>query len=89
MWELVRDSNQLDLNSAYSYLMLSKYFADSCVIVEEDGRLIGFISGFRLPTDYNSLFIWQIAVSEHYRGKGIGIELIHFLLEQVGRDTVN
>jgi len=30
IWDLVRETEVLDLNSAYCYLMLGKYFPDTC-----------------------------------------------------------
>ncbi|HBQ24847.1 MAG TPA: diaminobutyrate acetyltransferase, partial [Syntrophomonas sp.] len=37
IWELVKSTRVLDLNSAYSYLLLSKYFSDTCVVAEVEG----------------------------------------------------
>ena len=46
IWELVKSTRVLDLNSAYSYLLLSKYFCDTCVVAEVNGKIVGFVSAF-------------------------------------------
>src|SRR5690625_1790424 len=35
IWSLIRDTGVLDVNSAYSYLMLSKFFTQTCVVAED------------------------------------------------------
>ncbi|TFE23448.1 diaminobutyrate acetyltransferase [Cohnella luojiensis] len=78
IWEMVRDSRNLDLNSSYFYLTMSRWFSLSCrVAVEtESNTLIGFVIGFRQPEQPDTLFIWQIAVEARYRGKGIARKLL-------------
>ena len=80
IWQLVKESKVLDLNSAYLYIMMSEYFSDTCVVAEIDGELAGFVIGYRLPTDQETLFIWQIAVAESCRGQGLGKRLLKELL---------
>ncbi|MFB9274374.1 diaminobutyrate acetyltransferase [Cohnella cellulosilytica] len=78
MWEMARDSGKLDLNSAYFYLAMSRFFSESCrvAIDASDDSLAGFIVGFRQPQRQNTLFIWQIAVAERLRGRGIAGKLL-------------
>ena len=40
IWELVRESPPLDLNSFYSYLLLCTHYRDTCVVgkLDEIGR---------------------------------------------------
>ncbi|MFD0959005.1 diaminobutyrate acetyltransferase [Paenibacillus chungangensis] len=87
-WELVRDSGVLDLNSAYSYLMLFDLFRDTCCVAVEEGELVGFVSAFRKPTETSTLFVWQIGVSAKMRGRGVGKALIRQLLQRVGTANV-
>lgn len=56
IWELARDISVLDLNSAYSYLMLCKYFPDTCVVAEHKDQIIGFVTAFRLPKQPVTIF---------------------------------
>lgn len=79
MWSLA--SATLDENSPYSYLMLAEYFADTCAVAvdPDDGELLGFATGFRLPADPSTLFIWQIAVSPSSRGRNVASTLLDHL----------
>lgn len=89
IWELVRNTGVLDVNTPYSYLMLSKYFADTCVIAEEKGRIIGFVSAFLPQRSPQTVFVWQVAVNGEYRGKGIGGRLLKELLERKSCENVH
>ncbi|MFC4076832.1 diaminobutyrate acetyltransferase [Salinithrix halophila] len=82
VWELIKNTGVLDLNSAYSYLMLCKYFSDTCVLAEEEGRVVGFVSAFKQPESPDVIFVWQVAVDESQRGKGMGKTLLRELLKR-------
>ena len=77
---LVDQCKPLDLNSAYAYLLLCCHFAETCVVAEVDGRLAGFISSYRKPTDASVLFVWQVAVSVDARGQGLGSRMLDELM---------
>lgn len=78
IWRMVKDSGKLDLNSSYYYLLMSHWFSDSCRLVEDprDNHLIGIATGFRQPAHPDTLFVWQIAVDDDYRGRGIATRLL-------------
>jgi L-2,4-diaminobutyric acid acetyltransferase len=78
---LVDECKPLDLNSTYAYLLLCTHFADTCVVAELEGRVVGFLSAYRKPQDDSVLFVWQVAVSPTVRGRGTGKQM----LEQVFR----
>ncbi|PZE19640.1 diaminobutyrate acetyltransferase [Paenibacillus xerothermodurans] len=80
VWELIRQAGSLDVNSAYSYLMLCDYFRDTCVVAEENDNIVGFVSAFRAPHSDDTLFIWQLAVARSHRRKGLGKSMIQTLL---------
>lgn len=84
IWRLVRDTGVLDVNSPYSYLMLCKFFSDTCVVAEHDGQIVGFVSAFRLPANQETLFVWQVVVAESQRGNGLGKALLQ---ELIGREV--
>lgn len=72
----------LDANSGYCNLLQCTHFADTCIVVERDGEILGWVSGYRPPTDPDSFFVWQVAVAPAARGKGLGQRMINALLER-------
>lgn len=83
LWTLARDSG-LDENSPYAYLMWAEYFAATSVVattVEADTP-VGFVTGFRLPEDPSTVFVWQIGVDADHRGQGIASRLLDALVER-------
>lgn len=71
IWELVRACKPLDENSVYCNLLQCDHFRDTCVVAELDGEIVGWISGYIVPNE-NTLFVWQVAVGEKARGRGLG-----------------
>ena len=79
VWELIRDSGPLDENSLYCNLVQCEYFADTCVIAELDGVIVGWISAFIPPDAPDTLFVWQVAVGEAARGRGVAKKMLNEL----------
>lgn len=77
---LIRECKPLDENSMYCNLLQCTHFADTCVAAEMDGDLVGFISGYIPPKQPNTLFIWQVAVHEKARGKGLAKRMLADIL---------
>jgi len=84
IWALVRDCKPLDENSMYCNMLQCDHFADTCVLAERNGKPIGWISAYIPPNDPETLFVWQVAVSEKARGLGLGGKM---LAEIVARDV--
>ncbi|MEX5729718.1 L-2,4-diaminobutyric acid acetyltransferase [Rhodovulum iodosum] len=84
VWSLVRDCKPLDENSMYCNLIQCDHFRDTCIVAEMDGDIVGWISAYVLPNDPETLFVWQVAVSDKARGHGLGRRMLAELLE---RDT--
>ncbi|WP_090019476.1 diaminobutyrate acetyltransferase [Limimonas halophila] len=82
IYKIVEDSGVLDLNSAYSYLMLGEYLADTCLVAERKGGIVGFVSGLVPRTKPETLFIWQVASAESERGRGLAKRLVHAMLSR-------
>ncbi|WP_313237154.1 diaminobutyrate acetyltransferase [Sporosarcina ureae] len=81
IWQLIKDTKILDLNSSYSYLLWADQFSDTSIVVEDHGKLVGFISGFIQPKAQDTLFIWQVAVDESVRGKRLASRMLHTILQ--------
>lgn len=82
IWKLIKDTGNLDLNSAYCYLMLCELFPNTCVVAEQDRKIVGFLSAFQQPDAMDVIFVWQVAVDQSQRGKGLGTALIKELLQR-------
>ena len=82
IWNLVRESQILDLNSPYLYLMMCRNFADTCVIAERGGSLYGFATSYLLPERPTTMFLWQIGVSSQARGQGLASRMLMEILQR-------
>lgn len=85
---LIKACPPLDLNSTYAYLLLCHHFAETCVVAQKGGQLVGFISGYIPPTQPNTFFVWQVAVHADARGCGLGNSMLHYLLQQPASTSV-
>lgn len=72
----------LDTNSLYCNLLQASHFADCCILAEQAGRTVGWISGYRLPDDPQTLFVWQVAVDARARGRGLAGSMLEALLSR-------
>ncbi|SDE08817.1 L-2,4-diaminobutyric acid acetyltransferase [Rhodococcus tukisamuensis] len=89
LWEIARDTDVLDLNSSYSYLLWCRDFAETSVVAEHDGRVGGFVTGFVRPTDPTTVFVWQVAVDDALRGRGVASAMLNFLLDHLAHQGVS
>lgn len=86
VWELIKHTGNLDLNSSYSYLMWCEVFSETSIVAFEEQpyfvKPVAFISGFIHPDQPETLFIWQVAVHESQRGQGLATRMLYKLLER-------
>jgi len=73
------------LNSRYTYLLLARDFSDTCLVAEDNERIIAFSSGYISPSKQDTFFNWEIVVDEKYRGNGLQKKL---LLNQINRENI-
>ncbi|MGX5832177.1 diaminobutyrate--2-oxoglutarate transaminase [Mesorhizobium sp. 43Arga] len=74
--DLIALCPELDRNSLYCGLLLCTHFADTCVLAERAGEVVGWLAAYRQPSDPSTLFVWQIAVHPAVRNTGLGKGLI-------------
>ncbi|WUD70176.1 diaminobutyrate acetyltransferase [Nocardia sp. NBC_00508] len=89
MWRIAKDSAVLDTNSSYAYLLWCRDFAGTSLVAELDGHIVGYVIGFIRPQATDTVFVWQIAVDQAQRGRGIGTELLHTLLNSVAAQGIS
>ena len=79
---LIESCKPLDTNSTYCYLLLCRDFADTCVVAEEGGEIIAFLSGYRPPDRRDVFFLWQIAVDVYSRKRCIAKRMLFDVLNR-------
>lgn len=61
----------------YCNLLQCNHFSDTSVAAVMDGELVSFTSGYLIPgRDDDTLFIWQVAVGEQARGRGLATKMV-------------
>ncbi|WP_336885243.1 diaminobutyrate acetyltransferase [Brevibacterium daeguense] len=84
MWTLARDTEVLDLNSSYAYLLWCRDFAATSVIAEVGDEPAGFVTGYLRPEAPDTLMIWQVAVSAQFRGQRLAGTMLDELVRRTG-----
>lgn len=82
IWGLVKTCEPLERNSCYAYLLLCQHFPDTCVVAEQEGEIIGFLSAYRPPVSPGVIFVWQVAVKQEARNRGIASAMLLELLQR-------
>ncbi|QKF78200.1 diaminobutyrate acetyltransferase [Arcobacter defluvii] len=86
IFNLIKRCDTLDLNSEYLYLLQCSHFKKTCGIAILENEVIGFVSGYFIPDKNDTLFIWQVAVDEKFRGQNIAIKII---IDIYNRNNIN
>lgn len=74
--DLIAACPPLDTNSLYMNLIQTTHFPETCALAREDGDIIAWVSGHIPPQEPDVFFLWQVAVGEKARGKGIAKRLV-------------
>lgn len=73
---LIQSSPPLDLNSPYAYYILCRDFSRHSIVADCGGIPAGYVSAYIRPDKSDTLFVWQVAVSPDFRGRGIGKRML-------------
>jgi L-2,4-diaminobutyric acid acetyltransferase len=82
MREIAQDSQVLSVNSTYYYALLARHFQGTCLVAETEGRVCGYVTGYCLPDQPDTLFVWQVGVTRAWQGKGLGKKLLIGLINK-------
>lgn len=82
IYELVKSTKVLDVNSEYLYLLQTTHFSDICSVATYEDKVVGFVSGYMIPNEPNTLFIWQVAVDSDFRGNDLARRLIMHIIQR-------
>lgn len=89
LWQIARDSEVLDVNSGYAYVLWCRDFAETSVVaVDETDLPVGFVTGYRRPEAPHTLFVWQVAVDAGHRGRGVAGRMLDTVLDRLRRTGV-
>lgn len=88
VWKLVQQSGTLEANTAYFYLVFCSDFAQTCLIAEHQGKLVGVIIGYHPPREPDTVFCWQIGVHPDWRGQGVALKMLDQWLRLDANATV-
>lgn len=81
---LIAECPPLDTNSLYCNLLQTHHFAATSIAAKRQNKLEGFVSGYRIPGQPDTLFVWQVAVAESARGEGLGSRMLDALVDRPG-----
>ncbi|WP_344403795.1 diaminobutyrate acetyltransferase [Streptomyces longisporus] len=85
LWRIAKDSKALDLNSSYSYLLWCRDFAATSAVARDGrGEPVGFVTAYVRPDRPRTLLVWQVAVDEAYRGRGLAGALLDEVVARAG-----
>ncbi|SIS12675.1 diaminobutyrate acetyltransferase [Williamsia sterculiae] len=82
LWEIARDTDVLDLNSSYAYVLWCEDYADTTVVATIDNHVVGFVTGYQRPQSPDTVMVWQVAVDDSFRGLGIARTMLQGLMDK-------
>ncbi|MCM3556838.1 diaminobutyrate acetyltransferase [Janibacter melonis] len=87
IFELVKHTPALDLNSWYYYAIFFRDFSDTSMVAEVNGEVAGFVTGYLRPQRPDTLFLWQTATTLTHGVTNLGLHLIAELVDAVQQRT--
>ncbi|EMR00312.1 L-2,4-diaminobutyric acid acetyltransferase [Paeniglutamicibacter gangotriensis Lz1y] len=88
LWQMATDSQVLDVNTSYAYLLWCRDFAQTSIIAEIDGVTAGFITGYLRPDAPGTLMVWQVAVGADFQQRGLAASMLDELATRCGVEEV-
>lgn len=89
LWRIARDSQVLDLNSSYTYLLWCRDFASTSIVATVDGEIGGFVTGYVRPDRSDTVMVWQVAVDAEHRGHRLARRMLDGLADRLRDRSVN
>jgi diaminobutyrate acetyltransferase len=81
--QLVVEGGGLDVNSPYAYVLGARFFGGTSVVAEGPEGPVGFVLALRPPDRPETLFVWQVGVAPAGRGRGLGLTMLRWLVDEV------
>jgi L-2,4-diaminobutyric acid acetyltransferase len=73
--EIARDAGNLAVHHPHVYWMMTYTSPHLCLLAEQDGVPLGYVSGLTPFLDSHTCFLWQIAVTPASRRRNLGTDL--------------
>ena len=86
--KLIKDCHPLGFHTLYTYWVLAYHFKELTFVAEENGNLVGYISGLESKRFKNTWFIWQIGVIPSFRGSGLSQKLLKHFFEKAKENYI-
>lgn len=83
LWRLARDSQVLDVNSSYAYLLWCRDFAGTSAVARVNGSVVGFVMGYLRPKAADTVMVWQVAVDTEQRGCNLAGRMLHAIVDRL------
>lgn len=80
VWDLVRATGVLDVNSAYAYVLICDHHRSTSVVATRGDEVVGFVTGWRIPERPDTWFVWQVGVAAAGRGQGLAGRMLDHVL---------
>lgn len=77
---IARKKKNLDRNSSYLYALHCLHFRDTSLVAKNDGKVVGFVIGYRIPTRPQIQFIWQYGLEQPFDSQDNVVELVSHML---------
>lgn len=81
--DLMEEFTSRDFSSLKGDLVYNPAFRETSVVAELEGKIVGFVSAYRLPFDPETLFIWHVDVAESARDTGLSSLMLGHLMRQL------
>jgi L-2,4-diaminobutyric acid acetyltransferase len=88
IWSLTRSMPLLDEHSHRSVRLQATHFAGTSAVAERGGDVVGWASGYVVPEQADTLFVWQVCVSDDAQDDHLGSRLVLDVLSRPACDQV-
>ena len=82
IWEMVREAEDLPRRGHRLLPALVQSFASHSLVATHEGRVLGFVGGYRPRPNASSVVIWQISVAPMARRQGLATALLQALVRR-------
>ncbi len=82
IWELARNSEIVDSNPAYFYLLWCHEFANTSIVATVDDQVMAFLLGYLRQDLPDTLVVWQAGVDPAYRVFGLRLCMLNEVIDR-------